>query len=53
MNIYTCMICGYEYMQTHDKLEKEFEDLPSDWTCPLCGAYKEDFEIINTDEFDE
>ena len=23
-----------------------FEDLPEDWTCPECGAGKEDFEPI-------
>ncbi len=22
----------------------KFEDLPDDWTCPVCGATKEDFE---------
>ncbi len=22
----------------------KFEDLPDDWTCPICGAGKEDFE---------
>ena len=21
-----------------------FEDIPDDWTCPLCGVGKEDFE---------
>ena len=23
-----------------------FEDLPDDWTCPECGAGKEDFEKV-------
>ncbi|HBT51062.1 MAG TPA: rubredoxin, partial [Petrotoga sp.] len=23
-----------------------FEDLPDDWTCPVCGAAKEDFELL-------
>ena len=32
-----CKICGYEYMQ---------ENLPDDFTCPLCGHPKDDFEPI-------
>ena len=23
-----------------------FEDIPDDWTCPLCGVTKSDFELI-------
>jgi len=23
-----------------------FADLPDDWVCPMCGAAKEDFELI-------
>ena len=29
------------------KKMKKFEELPEDWTCPLCGAGKEDFEPDN------
>lgn len=46
---YDCDLCGYEY----DPVEGDpdngippgtpFEDLPDDWTCPICGAEKEDF----------
>ena len=32
-----CKICGYEYMQS---------ELPSDYTCPMCGHPAEDFEPI-------
>lgn len=32
-----CKICGYEYM---------VENLPADYTCPLCGHTAEDFEPI-------
>ena len=32
-----CKICGYEYMNP---------ELPSDYTCPLCGHPAEDFEPI-------
>ena len=28
----------------HTEPETEFEELPEDWTCPLCAAGKEDFE---------
>ncbi|MCR5491600.1 MAG: rubredoxin [Bacilli bacterium] len=38
---YICQICGYVY---DDDVEKvPFEQLPDDWTCPLCGAAKSDF----------
>lgn len=46
---YVCELCGYEYDPTEGDPENgiesgtEFEDLPTDWTCPLCGATKEDF----------
>ena len=23
-----------------------FEDIPDDWVCPLCGASKDDFELV-------
>ena len=23
-----------------------FEDIPEDWVCPLCGATKDDFELV-------
>lgn len=36
--IWVCTICGYEY---HGDLTKE----PDDWTCPVCGAGKDSFEL--------
>lgn len=36
---YVCMVCGYVYDG-----ETPFEQLPDDWTCPLCGAGKDQFE---------
>ena len=39
---YVCTICGYVY----DPAQNDgvaFEDLPSDWVCPLCGAGKDAF----------
>ena len=56
MKIYICELCGYEYNSVEGDEENsiergtDFEDLPVDWTCPLCGASKEDFESVNEDE---
>ena len=36
---YVCEICGYEY----DGADGDFESLPDDWTCPLCGVDKSNF----------
>ncbi len=49
MDKYQCNVCGYVY--DPDKgdptqsipLGTPFEDLPDDWTCPECGAGKEEF----------
>ncbi|MCG6536848.1 MAG: rubredoxin [Syntrophales bacterium LBB04] len=46
---YTCSICGYVYdPQKGDpgsgiKPGTNFEDLPEDWACPVCGADKSNF----------
>lgn len=41
---YVCTICGYIYDDDeHDVL---FENLPDDWTCPLCTAPKVVFEVV-------
>ena len=44
MKKYRCTICGYIYDDEKEKIK--FEDLPDDWTCPLCGAAKNLFEEI-------
>lgn len=36
---YVCSICNYRFEGT----EEEFEALPDDWVCPLCGMPKEKF----------
>ena len=52
-NIYKCKKCGYEYDpiigDKERKIDSEtaFEDLPENWTCPTCGAKKENFEEID------
>ena len=46
---YVCP-CGYEYDPTVGDPENgiapgtAFEDLPEDWTCPVCGLDKDAFE---------
>ncbi|HSW57898.1 MAG TPA: flavin reductase [Dehalococcoidales bacterium] len=47
---YKCSICGYIYdpslgdPDSGIKAGTSFEDLPANWTCPLCGAEKSNFE---------
>jgi flavin reductase (DIM6/NTAB) family NADH-FMN oxidoreductase RutF/rubredoxin len=46
---YVCQVCGYIYDPATGDPERgippgtPFEDLPKDWTCPLCGAPKNRF----------
>ncbi|MBE6580093.1 MAG: rubredoxin [Ruminococcaceae bacterium] len=55
MATYVCALCGYEYDPRAGEPENgiaegtDFEDLPEDYVCPLCGASKEDFEKIGAD----
>ena len=60
MLVHVCELCGYEYRPVNGDPENgieeytDFEDLPKDWVCPLCGAGKEDFtEEIQEDDEDE
>ncbi len=41
---YVCLICGYIYDE--EKEGVPFSSLPDDWKCPLCGAAKSDFELM-------
>ena len=58
MLIHVCELCGYEYNPKTGDPENDiaegtdFEDLPEDWVCPLCGASKDDFaeENVESDE---
>jgi flavin reductase (DIM6/NTAB) family NADH-FMN oxidoreductase RutF/rubredoxin len=38
---YECPACGYIYDEAIEGIK--FEDLPDDWTCPVCGEEKSDF----------
>lgn len=44
MKKYRCSLCGYRYDESKEKIK--FEDLPDNWTCPLCGAPKALFEEV-------
>ena len=52
MQSYECNLCGYVYDPEEGDPSQgieagtAFEDLPEDWTCPDCGAGKEDFEAV-------
>ncbi len=47
-----CLICGWVYDEQAGLPEEGiapgtlWEDVPMNWTCPECGARKEDFEMI-------
>ena len=55
---YACELCGYIYRPENGDPENgveagtDFEDIKSSWTCPLCGASKEDFEPVDADEYE-
>jgi len=46
---YTCDVCGYVYDPEEGDTDSgvpagtAFEDIPDDWTCPVCGAAKSEF----------
>lgn len=50
MDKYVCKICGYVYdPEIGDEAAEieagtQFEDLPPNWVCPVCGADKDMFE---------
>jgi len=47
-----CLVCGWIYDPKDGDPDRgikpgtRFEDLPNDWTCPACGAPKDQFEKI-------
>ncbi len=50
---YKCSVCGYIYDPEKGDPESNappgtaFDDLPEDWTCPVCGADKSEFEKMD------
>lgn len=49
MKKYRCKVCGFIYdptvgdPSTGIPANTPFEDIPSNWCCPICGVTKEDF----------
>ncbi len=49
MKKYVCALCGYIYDPAKGDPDAgiapgtPFEDLPANWTCPVCGTTKENF----------
>ncbi len=47
-----CLICGWIYDEEAGDEESgiapgtRWEDVPMNWTCPECGARKDDFEMV-------
>ena len=47
-----CLICGYIYNEEAGSPDEgiapgtPWEDVPINWTCPECGARKDDFEMV-------
>ena len=47
-----CLICGWIYDEAAGDPEHDiapgtpWEAVPMNWTCPECGARKEDFEMV-------
>jgi rubredoxin len=52
MDKWRCIPCDYIYDPSEGDPENgipagtAFEDLPEDWTCPICGVSKDEFEKI-------
>ncbi|MBN1829369.1 MAG: rubredoxin [Deltaproteobacteria bacterium] len=50
MKKYVCTVCGYVYDPSKGDPDNAippgtaFENLPDDWSCPVCGAAKDQFE---------
>ncbi len=53
---YLCIVCGWVYDEAlgapQDGLEPgtRWEDVPITWSCPDCGATRDDFEMIEIDD---
>lgn len=50
---YVCKVCGYVYdPEKGDETQNispgvSFDQLPDSWTCPECGAGKDEFEPLS------
>lgn len=52
MKKYVCDVCGWVYDPAMGDAEggiaagTPFEQLPEDWTCPLCGVGTDQFSVV-------
>lgn len=52
MKTYMCVICGWIYDEAKGVPDEgiapgtRWEDVPPNWTCPECGARKDEFELV-------
>lgn len=52
MHKYVCTVCGYVYDPEkgdpggHIAPGTPFEKIPDTWVCPVCGAKKDQFEVL-------
>ena len=52
MKKYRCKVCGWIYDEAKGDPDNgiapgtRFEDLAAEFICPLCGAPKEEFEVV-------
>ncbi len=44
---YICTICGFIYNEEEEGIK--FKELGDNWTCPVCGAPKENFRLLEED----
>ena len=53
MKKYECTVCGYIYDPEEGEPDAgigpgtSFDDVPDDWTCPVCGVGKDSFDPID------
>jgi rubredoxin len=52
MKKYVCIPCDWVYDPSIGDPDggiapgTEFDDIPDDWVCPVCGVGKDDFELV-------
>lgn len=52
MKKYKCTVCGFIYDPEAGDPDggiapgTSFDEVPNDWSCPVCGATKDDFEEL-------
>ena len=57
--LWICAPCGFIYDPADGDPDSgvepgtPFEDIPDDWMCPICGATKADFRVLEPGEFPE